>query len=294
MNRLSALPPLIVETRCNEATMRTTNPHLPYTEDEIVREAAAAAEAGGTLFHWHDRDPETGESRHDVDAYARVARRLRESTDLVLKPTMGYMVASDPVSRLSHILDSASDPTTRVDLVPVDFGSVEVDMWEGPEKGFTPGDAVYVNPRKNVAEVLGTLREHEFGVTAAVWHVGQIRTALKFREMGLLPRKVLWELVFTGDEMPAGLDTTPECVDAMVSALPEGEPWMTLCYKGDILEIAGYVLTRGGHLAIGTGDFPHARFGNPDNGELVAKACELGRVLGRRVATPEEAREILL
>lgn len=293
MNRLSELPPLIVETRCNEATMRTTNPHLPYTEDEIVAQGEVAARAGGTLFHWHDRDPASGESRHDVGAYARVARRLRQSTDLLLKPTMGYMVASDPVSRLSHILENADDPDTRVDLVPVDFGSVEVDMWEGPQRGFVPGDAVYVNPRKNISEVLTALNRHGFGVTAAVWHVGQIRTALKFREMGLLPDKVLWELVFTGEAMPTGLDTTPECADAMISALPEGEPWMALCYKGDVLEIAGHILTRGGHLAIGTGDHPHDRFGNPDNGDLVGKVCDIARLLGRRVATPADARALL-
>lgn len=294
MNRLYAHQPLVIETRCNEATMRTTNPHLPYTEDEIVAQAKDAYASGGTLFHWHDRDPESGASRHDSAAYGRVASRLRRETELLLKPTMGYMVASDPTARLAHILDAANNPSARVDLVPVDFGSVEVDMWEGADVGFTPGDAVYANSRKNVRAVLTELREHDFSVTAAVWHVGQIRTALKFREMGLLPEKVLWELVFTGDAMPAGLDTRPECLDAMVSMLPPGEPWMALCYKGDIFEIAGYVLTRGGHLAIGTGDFPHERFDNPGNGELVDMVAGLARTLGRRIATPSEARELLL
>jgi uncharacterized protein (DUF849 family) len=99
-------------------------------------------------------------------------------------------------------------PVLRVDMAPVDFGSLNVDFWNPQTKQFNTYDQVYVNSRANLRAVLEVFKEHNIYVSSVCWDVGQMRTARCFQEMGLLPRETLWEFVFTGEVMPAGAAAT--------------------------------------------------------------------------------------
>lgn len=284
--------PLIIEVRCNENRMRTTNPHLPYTPEEIAREARLSWEAGAAVFHWHVRDPGSGEPVHDVDAYVEVARLIRNETDLILQPTLGYTAATDPEDRVAH-LRLAMKQGTPFELIPVDFGSVEVDAWNETERRFEPGDAVYVNNRDTIGRVLGAVRDVGGRTTAACWTLGQIRTAQRFQEMGLLEQNPHWELVFTGDELPGGAAPTLHALQARVTAMPPDQIWTVLCFGGDVMPLAALAITLGGNVAAGTGDFDYLRLGAPNNAQLVDHVRAIATAVGRPVATPSQARKLL-
>jgi 3-keto-5-aminohexanoate cleavage enzyme len=286
-----ATTPLMIEVRCNESTMRGANPHLPYSSAEIVREAVRSHEAGATMIHWHGRDAATGAPDNAVALYREVSQGIRDATDLITKPTLGYISQTGVEDRVKHVRALADDPLLRFDAVPVDFGSMNIDTWDGHR--FTPGDGVYVNSRNDIEAVLGIFGGLSTFVTTVVWDVGQIRTALRFREMGLAPTTTLWEFVFTGDSRPSGAGTNVHALNAMISEIPAGEPWQLMCYGGDVLPLAALAIVLGGHVAIGLGDHDYARFGIPHNGELVARVVGLAETLGRPVASPAQARELL-
>jgi uncharacterized protein (DUF849 family) len=65
------------------------------------------------------------------------------------------------------------------------------------------------------------------------------------------------------------------------------------CRNGDALPLAAWAITQGGHVSIGLGDYPYSRFGKPRNSDLVGMVADMARTLGRPVATPDQAREIL-
>lgn len=46
---------VIIEARINEYNMRTVNPNVPWTVDEIVEEACKVREAGAAIMHFHAR-----------------------------------------------------------------------------------------------------------------------------------------------------------------------------------------------------------------------------------------------
>jgi uncharacterized protein (DUF849 family) len=230
---------------------------------------------------------------NSVELYREVSEGVREHTDLITKPTLGYISQSGVEERVKHVVALADDPKLRFDAAPVDFGSANIDTWDSEALRFTPGDGVYVNTRADIEATLRVFRDVSTFVTLGCWDVGQIRTALCFREMGLAPRKTYWELVFTGDIRPTGAGTNVHALNAMISTIPPGEPWQLLCYGGDVLPLAALAIVLGGHVAIGLGDYDYARFGAPHNGELVAKVVELAETIGRPVATPAEARELL-
>lgn len=285
--------PLIIEVRCNESTMRGANPHLPYSAEEIVREAERSHDAGAAMIHWHGRDAVTGAPDNSVELYRETHAGIRAATDLITKPTLGYISQSGVEDRVKHVRALADDPRLRFDAVPVDFGSMNIDTWLPAEKRFEPGDGVYVNTRNDIAAVLGVFRELDTFVTTVCWDVGQIRTALCYREMGLTPTTTLWEFVFTGDSRPSSAGTNVHALNAMIAEIPPGEPWQLMCYGGDVLPLAALAIVLGGHVSIGLGDHDYARFGTPHNGELVERVVQLADTLGRPVASPAQARELL-
>jgi len=53
------------------------------------------------------------------------------------------------------------------------------------------------------------------------------------------------------------------------------------------------VIAQGGHIAIGIGDYAYPELGYPTNAHLVREIVKLAKTVGREVAMPAEAREIL-
>jgi 3-keto-5-aminohexanoate cleavage enzyme len=285
--------PLIIECRCNEITVRGDNPALPYSPQEIIQEAVRAWEAGASIFHWHGRDPKTGKPCNEVELYLEVIQGIREQTDLLIHPTLGYITQNQIEDRVRHILAVNDDPVLRVDMAPVDFGSLNVDFWDPQAKQFTTYDQVYVNTRQNLMAVLEVFKQHNIYVSSVCWDVGQMRTARCFQAMGLLPQDTFWEFVFTGEVMPAGAAPTIAGLQAFIAEVPGDNQWLALCWNGDVMRVASWAISLGGHVGIGLGDYHYARFGQPHNGELVGRVAQMAHTLDREVATPAQAREIL-
>ena len=286
--------PLIIECRCNDMDYRQDNPAFPYTPQEIIREAVRAWEAGASIFHWHGRDPVSGKWVNDVELYLEVIQGIREKTDLIVDPTLGYVTTQNRAEdRVRHILAAIAEPTLGVDMVPLEFGSLNVDFWNPQTKQFKTYDQVYVNSCDRIQEVLKILNEHNVFVSTVCWDVGQIRTARCFQEMGLLSQNTLWEFVFTGEIMPTGILPTLPNLQAAVDSIPAGAQWLVMCWNGDVMHLASWAITMGGHVGIGLGDDPYTRFDKPHNGELVEMVAKMAHMLGREVATPAQAREIL-
>ncbi|MEM8722855.1 MAG: 3-keto-5-aminohexanoate cleavage protein [Cyanobacteria bacterium P01_G01_bin.39] len=285
--------PVIIECRCNEIAYRTDNSALPYSPKEIIREAVSAWNAGASIFHWHGRNSQTGKPCNDVELYLEVIQGIREQTDLLIHPTLGYITQNQVEDRVRHILAVNDNPMLRVDMAPVDFGSLNVDFWNPQEKQFVTYDQVYVNTRANLMAVLEVFKKYDIHVSSVCWDVGQMRTARCFQEMELLPKNTFWEFVFTGEVMPAGAAPTISGLQAFIAEVPDDNQWLALCWNGDVMRVAAWAITLGGHVGIGLGDHHYSRFGKPNNGELVEMVAKMADTLDREVATPAQAREIL-
>jgi 3-keto-5-aminohexanoate cleavage enzyme len=112
-------------------------------------------------------------------------------------------------------------------------------------------------------------------------------------ERGELPAPLRANLVFG---VPGGIDATPEALDAMLRPLPEGTHWsITAVGRHQRRMLALAVLREAGGIRVGFEDGVYLRRGvlASSNAELVADAVELVETLGRRVATIDEARELL-
>jgi uncharacterized protein (DUF849 family) len=129
----------------------------------------------------------------------------------------------------------------------------------------------------------------------AMWHVGSIRATEALIEMGVFDEPIYCELALMEGGVFAGHPGTVPGLEAFLAFLPRSRPWhwSVLCFGGDLFPVARAALERGGHVAIGLGDYPYAEHGCPTNADLVKRIVTLAREAGRDVASPSEARTLL-
>ena len=67
----------------------TMSEGLPYTYDDIARQAIEAAEAGASILHLHARNNETGAPSVDIDDFSPFLPRIKQSTNAVVNISTG-------------------------------------------------------------------------------------------------------------------------------------------------------------------------------------------------------------
>jgi uncharacterized protein (DUF849 family) len=284
--------PLIIEARVNELAVKEESSHVPYTVRELITEAGAVQRAGATVFHWHARDS-TGRPRNDVASYLKVGRAIRATTDLVIHPTLGFTAQASNRRRLRHVIRMAQDPEPCVDMAGVDTGSIVTDEWDVDRRVFLTDERVYRNPTAQLIDQLKVASEYPIPVNPACWNAGHVRTAVALQQLGLFRARAMWYLVFSGDRLPHGAVPTIKGLRAMLEFVPHGQPWIVMCYRGDVFPLASWAIALGGHVAVGLGDFPYAPARSTTNADLVERVAVVARAAGRPLATPQEARVVL-
>ncbi len=286
---------LIIEVRINEYASRKRNANVPFTPAEICEEALQCWRAGASIVHYHARDPKTGGPSAQVEVYADTARRIRDKSDLLIMPTLGAWTLPSPEARMGHIIEMAKDPATKPDFAPIDMGTSNVDVFDTRAKRFMTDDVIYMNTTNTLAYFARTIREAGVRPVAVLWNVSAIRVATAFVEAGLFEAPIYAEVVLTEGGLLAGNPGTVRGLENMVDFMP-GNPrfeWNVMCVGGNLFPMVGAAIERGGHIAIGLGDYPYPEFGTPRNGELVERVALMARQVGREVATPTDARRIL-
>ncbi|OHV22658.1 hypothetical protein BBK14_25450 [Parafrankia soli] len=287
---------LIIEVRINEGTTRDSSPHVPYSPAEIAGQAVECWRQGASLVHYHARDPETGAQSADVDLYADVVRRIKQDSDLITFPTLGASMLPTAEERVAHIVEMAKDPATRPDCVPVDMLTTNLDRYDARRRAFISDERVYLNTTKMLTHVCETVSAVGVQPVSMIWNIAGVRLTEAFLEMGLYKEPLFCELTLFADPFVSyGHPATIRGLHALLDFFPARAnwPWFLSVIGGNAFPALAGAIESGGHVAIGVADHPYQELGVPTNAELVTRVVEMARSMGREVATPAEAREML-
>lgn len=282
--------PVIIEAAINGITRKEVNPHVPRQVDEIGADALACLEAGAAIVHNHVEV--SGDPRRVADTYLEAWRPvLAARPDALLYPTANVV---DGRLDLAHLALLAETDLLRVSLC--DPGSVNLGG-RGPD-GVPAGGIVYANSYDEIAAQLAVSADHGLGPSLACYEPGFLRTALAWWDAGRLPRGSMLKFYLSTDRgymgAPFGLPPTPLALDAYLEVLGDRAiPWAVSVVGGDVVAsgLAERAVELGGHIHLGLEFFAGDR--TPTNVELVAEAVAVVDRLGCRVATPDEAAELL-
>ncbi|MDF1832439.1 MAG: 3-keto-5-aminohexanoate cleavage protein [Porticoccaceae bacterium] len=290
---------LIIEARINEYAGREHNPHVPWSPEEIAETATHCREAGASVVHFHAR-ADDGSPAHDVALYADIIQRIKALSDILIHPTLGaFTHDGDTAARIQPILELAVDPQTCPHFAPLDMGSVNIDAYDSATKTFRSDEAVYINTTKTLlhfAEQLSTTTVRPY---ASLWNVGFTRQFLAFIESGAIAEPAYASLIMTGDDLPAAHPGTDQGLDAHTAFIPKERNihWTAMNHGGDLLPLLPKIISEGGHISIGLGDWAYIDtipyVSTPTNADIVNHTATLARSMGREVATPSEAATLL-
>lgn len=286
--------PLIIEASLNGSASKMQNPHVPYSDEEIVADAIACMEAGAALIHNHTDEPIIGGSgKLDSERYARPWRTLLASRpDAILTPTMPVGQDGVPVEeRYAHVVAMAEEGLLAQGLC--DPGTFNLSLLD--EDGlFAPTTYLYRNDMHDSRYYVETCRRLKIGLSISIFEPGFLKFILAYHRAGRLPPGGMLKFYFASDDLPFGLPPTATSLDAYLGMLGNCElPWLVSSFGDDCVRcgLAEAAIQRGGHVQVGLE--PYAGDRCPTNRELVEEVVELGARYRRRPATTGEAAALL-
>jgi 3-keto-5-aminohexanoate cleavage enzyme len=253
---------------------RDTNPNVPYTTTEIADSAIGAAQAGAAIAHLHVREDD-GTPSGRPELFVDVIDRIRAGA-----PELLTMVSTGGAN--DHTIEQRTGGLeASPDISGVESGSMNF------------GDETFITPPPAGRGIVQRATERGIALEVEVFDVGHVVSAVRWLEQGLLEAPMRVNLVFG---VPGGIDASPEALDAMLRPLPPETFWTVTCIGRHHRRMLGLALLKGAPgIRTGLEDVAYVARGvhAASNAALVEMACELTRALGREVATPAQARELL-
>lgn len=279
------------------------SPYLPITPDEITEQALGAAEAGASILHLHARNPETGQPSSRPEDFMAFLPRLKQASDAVLNISTGGSAVMTLEQRL------AAPKRAEPEMCSLNMGSLNFALYPAAqkitdwkfdwEKPFLENsdDLVFKNTPRDIARILtemGADRGARFEFEC--YDVGHLYMLKHFVDRGLVQKPLFIQFVFG---VLGGMGADPENLmhmrliadklfgdDYMFSVLAAGRhqiPFITMA------------AAMGGHVRVGLEDSLMISRGvlAKTNAEQVTKIRRIVEDLGREVATPTDARDML-
>ncbi|CTQ45053.1 3-keto-5-aminohexanoate cleavage protein [Roseibium aggregatum] len=281
----------------------TMSPHLPVTPAEIAGQAIGAAEAGAAILHLHARNPETGQpSAREADFMAFLPE-IKAGCGAVLNLSTGGSAIMSLEDRLAGPLKAEPEMcslnmgTMNFALYPLaDRYDAWVHDWEQPFLRGTD-DLVFKNTPRDIEFVLtqmGQQRGARFEFEC--YDVGHLYMLRHFADRGLVKPPYFIQFVFG---VLGGIGADPENLQHMKRMADKlfGDDYIfsVLAAGRQQIPFATIAASMGGHVRVGLEDNLYIARGElaRSNAEQVTKIRKIVEELGRTVATPEEARQML-
>jgi 3-keto-5-aminohexanoate cleavage enzyme len=267
------------------------NPNLPITPEEIASAALESQQAGAAIVHLHVRDPLTGEPVQDVDLFKKTIGLIREKSNVIINVSTGGGPGMSYDERIGVIPALSNEAGLKPELASLNAGSQNFGIFSRKKQNFIL-DAVQINPWSQLQRFATTITERRVKPEIEIYEAGMIHNALFLREIGVLKEPLHFQFVLG---VLGGLQPSVDNLVFLKNSLPPGATWSVCALGLNIFSIGAAAIACGGHVRVGLEDSIYVARGKlaESNAQLVTKMAGLSKQIGREVATPEEARNIL-
>ena len=251
------------------------NPAVPITIAEQMESAHAAFEAGATIAHVHVRNGDQTPTS-DPERFALLLEGLRRHCS-------GMIVQFSTGGRSGKGTERGGMLHLGCDMASLATGSCNFPT------------IIYENHPDLIRELAGIMLQHDIKPEIEVFDVSMLYQAVKLADEGVLRTPLHVQFVMgVKNAMPAIRQAFDFLVDE-ITRLSPSSTWVAAGIGRHQLEVNRWCLERGGHCRTGLEDnirWDETRLA-ASNAELVKRVADLCGEYGRRVASPEEARQIL-
>ncbi|WP_300533085.1 3-keto-5-aminohexanoate cleavage protein [uncultured Mameliella sp.] len=279
------------------------SPHLPVTADQITEHAVDAAEAGASILHLHARDPETGQPSADPEHFMAFLPRIKQATGAVLNISTGGSAVMTLDQRL------AAPKLAEPEMCSLNMGSMNfalypaaarIDAWKHDwEQPFLENsdDLVFKNTPRDIAGILQTMgAERGARFEFECYDLSHLYMLRHFADRGMVEPPFFIQFVFG---VLGGMGPDPENLTHMKTIADKlfGQDYMfsVLAAGRHQIPLTSMAAAMGGHVRVGLEDSLMIARGQlaRTNAEQVVKIRRIVEDMGREVARPEDARQML-
>jgi len=250
------------------------NPAVPYTVEEVGKEALAAYEAGASIIHLHVREDD-GTPTQCKDRYAVCIEEIKRlCPDAIIQPSTGGAVGMSSEERMQPL--ELNPEMATLDCGTVNFG----------------GDEIFVNTENMIKEFGQNMIDRQVKPEVEVFDKGMIDTAIHLNKKGYILSPMHFNFVVG---VNGGIAATPRDVMFMKDSIPPGSTFTVSGIGRAAFPMAALAIISGGHVRVGFEDNIYLERGvlAKSNAELVEKVVRIAKELSREIATPKEARKII-
>jgi len=247
-------------------------PNLPVSPDEIAEAAYECYKAGASIVHIHARDKD-GKPTQSYEVYKEIKEKIEAKCNIIIQPSTGGATWHTPEERLQPV-------ELKPEMATLSCGTCNF------------GTDVFMNSQEYMEKFAARMKELGVKPEIEVFERGMIANALTLVKKGLIDTPLHFDFVLG---VPGACPGTPEDLMHMVRSIPEGSTWTVAGIGRHELPLAVMAIILGGNVRVGFEDNVYYSKGvlAESNAQLVERIARISREMGREVATPDEAREIL-
>ena len=266
---------IITAALTGAVTTKDNNPNLPTQPKEICESALACYEAGAAVVHIHVRDDDDKASMR-YDKFEEAVTLIRESgCPVVINLTSSGGQGFSWEERIKPFKE------LKPEMASFDAGTMN---WLNTVVFMNEPGFLELCGKEMIAA--GVKPEIE------VFDMGMLNTAKYYLKKGILQAPAHFQLCLGA---PGGMEATTENLVYLVNHLPEDCTWSTFGIGRGANEILLAGIAMGGNVRVGLEDNVYYNKGvlAESNEQFIARVSRLAREVGKEVATPDDAREIL-
>jgi len=265
---------IITAAICGAEVSKEQNPNIPYTIEEIGKEAESAYNAGASIIHLHVREDD-GTPTQRKDRFKECFDVINElCSDVIIQPSTGGAVGMSDMERLQPIF--LNPELATLDMGTMNFG----------------GDQIFVNTETSIKYFAEEMNRLGIKPELECFDKSHIDMALQQHAKGIIKSPMHFNLVFG---VNGGITATPRDIVFLVESLPKDSTYTVTGIGRHEFSVATMGIIYGGHVRVGLEDNLFIFKGKlaESNGQLVEKVVRIASELGREIASPIEARKIL-
>jgi uncharacterized protein (DUF849 family) len=254
------------------------NPAIPMTPADIAASAYECYKAGAAVVHLHMRDAQMRPTM-DAELYRETIGLIRERCDLIINITSsgdhtGDRIGSDEI-RIAPFL-----------ALKPELGSFDCGTMNWMHESIFTNHPAFLEKLGRAMQRSGTKPELE------IFDAGMLYSSFHYLKIGAIRAPLHYQFVLGA---ASGMDATVENLVFLSNKLPAGSTWSAVGLGKGQMPLMLAALALGGHVRVGLEDSLHFEKGvlAKSNEQFVERAHRIIADIGNRVATPDDAREIL-
>lgn len=265
---------IITAAICGAEVLKEHNPAVPYTVEECAREAKLAYDAGASIIHLHVRKDD-GTPTQDKNRFKEVMDAIYKlCPDVIIQPSTGGAVGMSNDERLQPT--ELNPEMATLDCGTLNFG----------------GDEVFMNTENTIKYFAERMNERGIKPELEVFDKSMIDMALRLHKKGYIHKPMHFDFVMG---VNGGISGDLRDFTFLRGSIPADATYTVAGIGRYEFPLAVAAIVDGGHVRVGFEDNVFLSKGvlAKSNGELVEKVVRLAKELGREIANPHEARQIL-